>query len=134
MQTIDIFPPKSLALNLKKAGFNEPCIAVYTDFPYDTDSTKPIVAKECLDPNSSQIFTDYCNAPTYDQVVGWFASKGIDIIPNGSSDMTEYAADVWNMQTKVFDCPWFANRQTALLTAFEEALKLIPCPTAESTH
>jgi hypothetical protein len=77
MQQTEIFLPKYIAMALKKAGFNEPCVGYYLDI-MDDDSTLPNLLTNYI--NNSKIYnTEECTAPTYDQVVGWFASKGIDV-------------------------------------------------------
>jgi hypothetical protein len=122
MQQTEIFVPKSLAMALKKAGFNEPCVGYYLDI-MDDDSTLPHLLTNYI--NNSKIYnTEECTAPTYDQVVGWFASKGIEIDICGESEMTEYSTDVW-IKGEVNNGAWMPQRQQSLLTAFEEALKLI---------
>ena len=125
MQQTEIFVPKSLAMELRKKGFNEVCIGWYSSNMHNHDSTKPhlegeFVLNESFDnPNS-------CTAPTYDQVVGWFASKGIEIETTACEDKT-YSADIVTCYNwcVVFESNWVENRQQSLLTAFEDALNLI---------
>jgi hypothetical protein len=124
MQQTEIFPPKSLAMELRKKGFNEPCVGLY--FAYHADEIVSPKIRDKYVTNSSLNSVDSCTAPTYDQVVGWFASKGVDIVHSATLFLTEYTAHGFQWNTKTgFDTPYFESRQTALLTAFEEALKLI---------
>lgn len=71
---------------------------------------------------------DECTAPTYDQVIGWFAEvHGMDMTTLICDDlnMTHYAVNVWINKDIIVDGEWIPNRQQSLLTAFREAIKLI---------
>jgi len=111
-------------MELRKKGFKEPCVGYYLDI-MDDDSTLPHLLTNYI--NNSKIYnTEECTAPTYDQVVGWFVNNGIEIDMTSYEDET-YSADVvvrynWKI---VYEAKPSESRQTALLTAFEEALKLI---------
>jgi hypothetical protein len=125
MQHTEIFVPKSLAMELRKKGFNETCVGWYNS-DHENDSTKPIVEGD-LSKNSE--FVSSCTSPTYDQVVGWFASKHnmymSVIICDDQNDPVDYAVNVWKKREIIVEGEWQNNRQQSLLTAFEEALKLI---------
>ena len=122
MQT-QIFPPKEVAMELKKVGFNEECIAMY--FGYDrNESITPYPYPRYM--NNETLNDTACTAPTYDQVIGWFAEvHGMDIDICGSIDMTEYSTDVWHDKKIILNGSWITDRQQSLLTAFNEAIKLI---------
>ena len=118
-----IFPPKEVAMELKKVGFNELCVAVY--FGYDkNESTTPYPSHIYM--KNANMGKTSCTAPAYDQVIGWFAEvHGIEIDPCADSNMTEYSTDVWQKGQRVYEGAWLESRQQSLLTAFREAIKLI---------
>jgi hypothetical protein len=122
-QQTEIFVPKHIAMELKSKGFNEMCVGFYTDW-HTNDSAEPIVDGS-FDLNEDWESDDYCSAPTYDQVVGWFAEKKIEIFIGRKSYGWEYEIvlnDDDELPAKIVNYP---SRQQSLLTAFEEALKLI---------
>lgn len=124
MQQTEIFVPKYIAMELRKKGFNEHCVGLY--FAYHADEIVSPKIRDKYVTNSSLNSVDSCTAPTYDQVVGWFASKGIDIDNDCNSSVDEYCTYVYgNDGCTLFEGEWIANRQQSLLTAFEETLKLI---------
>jgi hypothetical protein len=123
MQQTEIFVPKSLAMGLKAKGYNEPCVGFFLDID-DDNSTQPLFCDKLIS-NSKMYSLDSCTAPTYDQVVGWFASKGIQIETELCTKDNTYITCVWKNNNVFFKWFFNSNRQTALLTAFEEALKLI---------
>jgi hypothetical protein len=118
MQQTEIFVPKSLAMELRKKGFNERCVAYY-DSEYDLNIVSKYIRNEDL------LISGAESAPTYDQVIGWFASKGVDMPTNTCTDDNTYITYVWKNNTVFFEGVFNSNRQQSLLTAFEEALKLI---------
>lgn len=120
-QQTEIFPPKYIAMELKKKGFNELCVGWYY-VNQGGDSVSPNISCERNDWLTEE---NSCTAPTYDQVVGWFASKGVEIDICGDSKMTEYSTDVWIKGEIVNNGAWMPQSQQSLLTAFDEALKLI---------
>ena len=118
-----IFPPKEVAMELKRVGFDWECVGWYNS-DHEDNSTKPIIEGD-LSKNSE--FVSSCSAPTYDQVIGWFAEvHGIEINNKVDIDFKEWSTHVWyKIEGKAFDTPWYPNRQQSLLTAFREAIKLI---------
>ena len=125
-QQTEIFVPKSLAMELRKKGFNEHCVAQYLSWHDDKSTIPYIKAEHRLFNAMIENGIDSCTASTYDQVVGWFASKGIDIDNDCNSSVDEYCTYVYgNDGCTLFEGEWMSNRQQSLLTAFEEALKLI---------
>jgi hypothetical protein len=116
-QQTEIFVPKSLAMELQAKGFDWHCVAFYSNRHDEVRFKSYGVLME------EQLY----GAPTYDQVVGWFASKhSKDIIPILSPTLQEYSVVIYGKHSGVLHkTEWFANRQQSLLTAFEEALKLI---------
>ena len=135
MQT-QIFPPKEVAMELKIVGFNEFCVGWYFD-KQDNDNTAPYL-NGVMFQNSNELMTDgYCTAPTYDQVIGWFAEvHGMLIVNvpdvNVRNNAVEYG---WGILQKgqTLDSDYLCceddsfptDRQQSLLTAFREAIKLI---------
>jgi hypothetical protein len=120
MQQAEIFVPKHIAMELKKKGFNEPCVAYYSE-----EVRSYPISKHGYSVNSEFTMNGFCTAPTYDQVIGWFASKGIEINTIASRYKQLYMSDIWKGMDKLFEPKWHESRQQSLLTAFEEALKLI---------
>jgi len=129
MQQTEIFPPKYIAMELRKKGYDEPCVGWY-EASDESNCTTPRL-DGTLSTNSE--FTECCIAHTYDQVVGWFASKEIEIKLNGDEFCESYSFQIWTTK-KVEDINGSRtitsngqryNRQQSLLTAFKEALKLI---------
>lgn len=123
MEQTEIFVPKSLAMELRKKGFNEPCVGWYY-VNQGGDSFSPNIGCErndwLMDSNS-------CTAPTYDQVVGWFADKhGISIETEADMLFVQFTCTISRKNVGyLMNVPYSPNRQQSLLTAFEEALKLI---------
>ena len=131
MQT-QIFLPKEVAMELKRVGFNELCVGIYLSH-HDNDSTEPYM-KGWLSNNNGLVSSLSCTAPTYDQVIGWFADvHGIEIRLYGDELCKLYSFEIWT--TKPMECKEGSrtitsdkcayNRQQSLLTAFREAIKLI---------
>lgn len=122
-----IFPPKEVAMELRKVGFNEQCRSWYGQ-EHELDSIDPITENHLFRNGSfTPNLFDVCTAPTYDQVIGWFAEvHGIEINYKVDLDFKEYSAYGWHKsEGKTFDTAWYPNRQQSLLTAFREAIKLI---------
>ena len=127
-----IFPPKEVAIELKRVGFNELCVGWYIG-NQPMDATNPIMSGK-KDSNIGWEHIDTCTAPTYDQVIGWFAEvHGIEIRLYGDELCKLYSFEIWT--TKPMECKEGSrtittdkcayNRQQSLLTAFMEAIKLI---------
>ena len=119
-----IFPPKEVAMELKRVGFDWGCIAWYS--LYDR---LHLIAKERLITNSEFILDEICSAPTYDQVIGWFAEvHGIHIL-NITDNGTEYGWGILqkgqDLNSDYITSDVFTDRQQSLLTAFRDAIKLI---------
>ena len=116
MQQTEIFPPKHIAMELQAKGFDWDCLGFYSNRHDEVRFKSYGVLME------EQLY----GAPTYDQVVGWFASKGIDVDICANSNPIGYKATVFDNTDDIrFQTGWQDNRQQSLLTAFEEALKLI---------
>lgn len=123
-QQTEIFVPKHIAMELRKNGFDEPCLAMYLGYNDDNDTIPYIKAEHRLFNAMIENGIGSCTAPTYDQVVGWFASKGIEILIASKWHGWQYEIihDDEELPAKIVNYP---SRQQSLLTAFEEALKLI---------
>lgn len=132
-----IFPPKEVAMELKRVNFDWGCIGWYLS-DQDMDCTDPIVEGD-ITCNSSFLpqSTDSCSAPTYDQVIGWFAEVHGMLIVN-VPDVNVYNNTIeygWGILQKgqTIDSDYLCceddsfptDRQQSLLTAFREAIKLI---------
>lgn len=122
MQT-QIFPPKEVAMELKRVGFDWECVGWYNS-DHEDNSTKPIIEGD-LSKNSE--FVSSCSAPTYDQVIGWFAEvHGIEILLASKWHGYQYEIIVKGddelVPNKIVN---YESRQQSLLTAFGEAIKLI---------
>ena len=122
-----IFPPKEVAMEFKRVGFNEPCVGWY-DNNQEYDCAKPNIDEEYTI-NSSFIppySDDACTAPTYDQVIGWFADVHGIFIESSIGFKGMYYASIFNKIGMIERmCEYSADRQQSLLTAFREAIKLI---------
>lgn len=71
METLkDIFVPYEIAVQLKKIGFDEPCIAGY----YLCQGVHPILDQMILNITGSNGNYDI-STPTYEQVLKWFRDK-----------------------------------------------------------
>ena len=74
--------PVKIAKELKKIGFNEPCLFVLN--PHNTlilsseVHDKGIIDIRKIKPRSNgKLGEDFCSVPTYEQVFAWFRSKGL---------------------------------------------------------
>ena len=124
MQT-QIFPPKEVAMELKKVNFDWDCIGYYTT-EQENDSVCPKINQG--ESYTNALFENYCTAPTYDQVIGWFAEvHNLKIMT--VSDGFQYACGILEnaqtLQSDYFSTNGSPDRQQSLLTAFREAIKLI---------
>lgn len=126
MQT-QIFPPKEVAMELKNVGFDWGCVGWYNS-DHEDNSTEPIIEGD-LSKNSE--FVSSCTAPTYDQVIGWFAEVHGIHISSITDNGTEYGWFILQKGQTIdsdfisCDNDFTPNRQQSLLTAFREAIKLI---------
>lgn len=126
MQT-QIFPPKEVAMELKRVGYNEPCVGWYSSNLHYADSTTPHI-EGSMQYNAKINNENSCTAPTYDQVIGWFAEvHNLKIMT--VSDGFQYACGILEnaqtLQSDYFSTTGLPDRQQSLLTAFREAIKLI---------
>lgn len=124
-----LFVPYEIALELKAKGFDEPCL-YHWERGADNhgwglfSSGEWICVKDLITPyydKDNNICGEF-SAPLYQQVVDWFDSKNIVIIPTYSSDVWGYkilyrTGEIWNNE-------WLYRHQ-AMEAAIKEALKLI---------
>lgn len=124
MQT-QIFPPKEVAMELKRVGFNEPCVGWYLE-NQSNESSLPYLNLVTVRNVNTKV--NQCTAPTYDQVIGWFAEVHgmyMSLVICDDLNTTHYAVNVWRNKDAIVDGAWDSDRQQSLLTAFREAIKLI---------
>jgi hypothetical protein len=139
----NLFVPHEIAKQLKKAGFNEPCIAEYVN-GFLTNHMQFTVEDEDRNSdwstytNSSTNWTQtkdrtVCSAPTYEQVINWLDSNNVVIeIQIDRTAEPKYCFEVFKYEhfgnwKKHEPSEWFLyrNRTEATNVAINEALKLI---------
>lgn len=128
----NIFVSPIMALALWDKGFDEECLAMYTErYLFGTDSLRAIGQHEGMGVSGSRTsefknpaYKTIC-APTHQQVQDWFDNKGIHIYTFKYGRGWHWKIDV-SESTHSFDKHiGFKTRREALEVAIEEALKLI---------
>ncbi|MDO4728397.1 MAG: hypothetical protein Q4B43_05250 [Bacteroidota bacterium] len=91
----DIFVPYEIAVKLKEIGFDEPCIAGYTNtgnnLLFESNELTRYVFEEHLvikDFNSGKRLV---SAPTWEQVLKWFRDKNYSYNIYKASDLTYFS-------------------------------------------
>lgn len=126
----DLFVPYSIALHLKKLGFDEACFSAYRN--YD-DEEMLMGVSIWTNSGTENNHEGYCAAPLYQQITDWFREKhkihisvGYPMILNKE----EYRAIIAKLNHTGYysDTCDFTKHKTyyeALNKAIEEACKLI---------
>lgn len=130
----NLFVEFSIAEQLKKKGFNEPCIAEYYRGEFMMNKT----TNEYTNSNPNHFDHDFnCSAPMFDQVVNWFREKhniiiearldtySLNAFKNLGEPCFKFKGFVFCMNTGEYPTESYETKEDALMKAITIALGLI---------